>query len=628
MKSKNLTFKELIEGKKLTFLVGAGCSVDAPSCLPAGRMMMDAIIRHTCAESEIEKLLAIKELRFEQLVEIVRDELDSELKIIDYYGLCDTPNLQHFFLAQMLKKGHFVMTTNFDFLIEYSLQQSDVPEDEIVPVITRNDFEKYDNPEELFNEGKKAVYKIHGSSKNVISGESTKHSLVATIQAFGSGKEGESVFQVELFKRPLFENISRGRTLVVMGYSGSDDFDIVPTLRVLKGVESIVWVDYTSDDGGKEQIYEITSELDQNTEGSNKMERILGDLYHMGNAKHVYRVDANTSRLAKDMLKREPPLSEEKFPVSPGIFLEDNITPADGFRRFCIPYKIYHGFDRHPDSMRCLTTILKLAEKQENLGWKSFALGEIGMIYYAQGNYPEALKRCEEALQIDEQLGDLSGKATRLNNIGLIYDAQGNYPEALKCYEGALQISEQLGDLSGKATRLNNIGLIYNTQGNYSEALKRYEEALQIDEQLGNLLGKATRLNNIGLIYDAQGNYPEALKRYEEALKVDEQLGNLSGKATRLNNIGSIHYAQGNYSEALKRYEEALQVDEQLGNLSGKTTCLNNIGSIHYAQGNYKAALQNLEQALQIFIALGLETSPNAQTIGKSIETVKSKLKR
>jgi hypothetical protein len=49
---------------------------------------------------------------------------------------------------------------------------------------------------------------------------------------------------------------------------------------------------------------------------------------------------------------------------------------------------------------------------------------------------------------------------------------------------------------------------------------------------------------------------------------------------------------------------------------------------IHDAQGNYKAALQNLEQALQTLIDLGLESSPNAQAIGKSIEVVKSKLKR
>ena len=200
---------------KLTFLVGAGCSLDAPSCLPAGRSIMDAIINYTCAESEIQKILELKELRFEQLEEIIRDRIDSELKVIDYYGQCDKPNLQHFFLADMIKKGHFVMTTNFDFLIEHALLQSNVPKKEIIPVITEQDFTEYDNPQELFRKGKKTVYKIHGSTKNIITAESTKDSLVATIQAFGSNKEGLNAFQVQPFQRKMFDNISNSRSLVV-----------------------------------------------------------------------------------------------------------------------------------------------------------------------------------------------------------------------------------------------------------------------------------------------------------------------------------------------------------------------------------------------------------------------------
>jgi hypothetical protein len=67
--------------------------------------MMEAIIRYTCAKSEINKILNLEDLRFETLVEIVRDRLDEELKIIDYFGECDKPNLQHFFLADMIKNA-------------------------------------------------------------------------------------------------------------------------------------------------------------------------------------------------------------------------------------------------------------------------------------------------------------------------------------------------------------------------------------------------------------------------------------------------------------------------------------------------------------------------------------------
>lgn len=97
MKRIDTSFKKLIEGKPLTFLIGAGCSVDKPSCLPAGREMMEALIEVSCAESEHEKLLNIDGLRFELLVEIIRDSLDPELIIINYYTTSESPNTAFFY---------------------------------------------------------------------------------------------------------------------------------------------------------------------------------------------------------------------------------------------------------------------------------------------------------------------------------------------------------------------------------------------------------------------------------------------------------------------------------------------------------------------------------------------------
>ncbi|MFX1257964.1 MAG: hypothetical protein ACFFAN_08900 [Promethearchaeota archaeon] len=82
MKLTNLTIKDLFTAHaKLTFFIGAGCSVDAPSCLLTGRTMMEAIIKYTCIKSKMKKLLKLVEsgkLRFEALVEIIRDWLNQK----------------------------------------------------------------------------------------------------------------------------------------------------------------------------------------------------------------------------------------------------------------------------------------------------------------------------------------------------------------------------------------------------------------------------------------------------------------------------------------------------------------------------------------------------------------------
>jgi len=612
MKLTNFKIDDLITlDAKLTFLVGAGCSVDPPSNLPAGKAMMDAIITYTCAESEIDKLLGnvelsdgkkLEGLRFEQLIEIIGDELDPDLKVIDFYGLCDKPNLQHFFLAEMIRKGQYVLTTNFDFLIEHAILQSGVPKEEIKVIITKEDFEKFYTPQNLYLNGLKSLYKIHGSTKNIVTGIPTRDSLIATIQAFGANKEGENVFQLESFKQPAFVNLTKNRSLVIMGYSGSDDFDIVPTLKILKDIQDIIWINYVHDDRGNELIYEIDMKDTDNYKELPKVDQILVDIKRMNNVKRVFRVDVNTMRMVKDLLPNKTEVKSDEFFIDVYDWLLDNIKPPGILLKLYIPYKIYQGFNIYTEAMSLLEEIFSIAERNEEKGkgWKALALHDMGLIYKKQGNYSEALKRYEEALRVDEQLGDVKRKATVLHSIGSIYHDQGKYPEALELYEEALNVAVQIENLKQKANFLNSIGFVYYTQGNYPEALKRYEKTLGIAEQLGDLSGKAIYLNNIGSIYLLQGNYPEALKRFEEALRIDDQLGNLSGKAIGLNNIAQIFETQENYPEALKRYEEALQIAKQTGDLSNNAVYLNNIGEILRTQEKYPEALKRYEEALQI----------------------------
>ena len=149
-------------------------------------------------------------------------------------------------------------------MIEHALLQIGIPKEELKIIITQKNFEKYIDPENLYLRGLKTLYKIHGSKKNLIKAKDTSTTLVATIQAFGSNKEGLNVFQVEPFKREVFENISKNRSFIIMGYSGSDDFDVVPTLKALKNIKNVIWINYMKDDGNKAHIFEINEETLKN----------------------------------------------------------------------------------------------------------------------------------------------------------------------------------------------------------------------------------------------------------------------------------------------------------------------------------------------------------------------------
>lgn len=250
------------DNTKFTFLIGAGCSTDPPSNLPTGRQMIEALFEKTCPESLLNDLISIDILRFEQLVQIIQETLDPNLNFIDYYALCESPNYQHKFLANAIQEGNFVMTTNFDNLIEQALI-SRVPKEEIKCVITKEQFLKYSDPEISYKNGIKLVYKIHGSISNIINNEDTKDSLKATIKSLGKNKDSLSILELESFKQKFFENITKKKNLIVMGYSGSDDFDIIPTLKKLKDLRMIVWINHLEDKEHEPQIQEINTNNDR-----------------------------------------------------------------------------------------------------------------------------------------------------------------------------------------------------------------------------------------------------------------------------------------------------------------------------------------------------------------------------
>ncbi|HDZ19450.1 MAG TPA: tetratricopeptide repeat protein [archaeon] len=598
MKKANLTINDVFKkGSKLTFLVGAGCSVDAPSCQPAGRSMMNETIDFTCPQSETEKIKEINELRFEALVEIIRDNLDPELKVIDFYGLCEKPNIQHFFLADKINQGHFVMTTNFDFLIEHALIQIGIPKEKIKVIITKDDFFQYADPSELFSQKIKSLYKIHGSTKNIINDENTRDTLVATIQAFGSNKEGMSVFQVEPFKRQLFDNISKGRSLVVMGYSGSDDFDIVPTLKILQNIESIFWVDFVRDDGGKEKFYEIESNDKDASKSSDKINKILLEIKNMNFVNKVYRVDVNTSRMAKQLITIKPNINQENFNISPSNWFSENLDAPDEMLQYHIAQTIYFDFNLMNDSLRCAQELLRISKHSKNQIMTIKSLNLIGKVRHEQGNFSEALKLYKQALKSAEKTDKVEWKAACINNIANVYNAWGKYTDSLKYLEEALLLFEKVNDIFAKAVVLRNIGTIQKNLGNNEIALEKSTEAVQIFDQLGKLSDKADILMIIGMIQTSLGNNDAAYKNYEESLKINDQLFDFDGKIACLNVLGELFRNVGRFSEALNLLKEALNLSIRIGDLIKKASTLNNIGLIHLNLSAFSEAMKYFEEA-------------------------------
>ncbi len=613
-------YKENIEAlftpkRRYTFLVGAGISMDPPTNMPSAIQIVKDLLELCAPPDEIENLLSLGMLRFELVVEKIQDIFDKDLKFLDYLEYITEPNLIHLFLSNIITRGNYVITTNFDYLIEQALLKvlENNWHQDIIPIISKEDFIFYQDPENLMKSNKYPVYKIHGSKRNIITGKDTSDSLITTMSALGKERGEGETFTIEPYKKPTIFNLMNKRTLVVLGYSGSDDFDIGPTLRELPFLNRLIWIEHTQ--STQTEITKIRKREDLiSPEKTSHLEQMLTEISSSGDFE-VILIKINTRYFVETHLwnvflpylpvneinlfeieKKIPEFSEWIKPIY------EDIASVEKYKFAC---HLFYYLKEIEAAKRCSEKGILIAEEINDKSSKSYFLNFLGMINQIMGNFLTALQYYKQALQIDESLNDIAGKSTDLNNIGSIFLTLGKYDEAFSQYHQSLEIVEKLGDLSSKISCLNNIGRVYEIRHEFNLALENYLEAVKITEIVGDLNRKAALLNNIGMIYKANDENERAIKYYDEALRISDLLGDLYGKVILLNNIGRVYDDYKNYEKALDKYSESLQIAEQLGDLSKKAGCINNIGSVYLAQGKIDKALEKYQEALNIEERLG-----------------------
>lgn len=613
-------YKEDIESlftpkRNYTFLVGAGISMDPPSNMPSARQIVKGLLELCTPVEEIENLLSLDMLRFELVVEKIQDVFDGELKFLDYLEYITEPNLIHLFLSNAITRGNYVVTTNFDYLIERGLLRvldKDWHQD-ITPVISKEDYIIYQDPKTLVVSDKYPLYKIHGSKRNLITNRDTRESLITTISALGKDRAEGETFAIEPYKKSAIFNLMNNRTLVIMGYSGSDDFDIGPALREMPFLNRLVWIEHSQESQTK--IINISKkEKLAPQEISDHLSQLLGEICSRSDFE-VILIKTNTNNFIQKKLWNiflpYLPLNEinlfdsEKEIPNFSEWIKPIYKEISIIQKYKFASQLFYYLKDINATKRCSEKGVLNAEEINDLASKSYFLNMLGMIDQIKGNYKKALQYYEKVLQIDESLNDIAAKATDLNNIGSIHLTLGEFDKALERYNQALEIVERMDDLSSEISCKNNIGRVYEVRNEFDLALKFYLEGIKITEIVGDLNRKAALLNNIGMIYKARNEYSKSIDYYNEALHISDLLGDLYGKTILLNNIGRVYDENKDYDKALEKYHESIEIAEQLGDLSKKAGCLNNIGSIYLAQGKQNLALEKYQEALNIEERLG-----------------------
>jgi len=210
-----------ISSSKMIFFVGAGISVPPPSELPNFQKLSQNVIQDIVGDALEEKDIKIlsQDLRPEVILQIAVEELEPKVLRSLQMLVSHRPNPNHFFLAEAIRLGNWVFTTNPDNLIEEAGKLMHV---DIKSCHKDRHFEKFEKSLSTGGDKTGCLFKLHGHIEESKPFEERYNTIMVALRQVGRGLSEP--------KRRVLSYFLRTFDLCAMGYSCQDDFSVTPIL--------------------------------------------------------------------------------------------------------------------------------------------------------------------------------------------------------------------------------------------------------------------------------------------------------------------------------------------------------------------------------------------------------------
>lgn len=587
----NREIEEVMKGgKKIVFFVGAGIS------LPSGSLdfkklnreviqtIVDDVLEEIDGKNPEEKKKdyeSLEKIRPEVMYQIAIDELGSEilysLEMLEGYE----PSYYHYFLAEAIRRGNWVFTTNVDNLIEEACRRIKV---NFKTYYGRGNDEDFTQYLQYINSGDipgGCIFKLHGSIEEDANGLEKYKTIRFSLRQVGKGLFESRKRVLEYFLRKL--------DFWYIGYSCLDDFSVFPVLSGIRSEKDIFWCKH--DEGPLslcipeedrllwEKEKEENKPLDEKRDlGSLNIIEVLlqrgrkfviiGNLGEFINVKILPQL-----RVKIDEEKIREKIREKEKTKERGVFFRWAKTIGK-FEKYLFLSRLFEQTGRLDMAIKCCEKSLKEAKNEEQ---QIRAKERMADLYYKRQEGDDEKNACnlyEQCINSSKDPLERARLKTSLSNV-LRRRGKDFYSEAYNTAEEAKREFEKiLGNERKKSLEyarcLNVHGLALYSLGKFEEARKSCLASLEIKKDLGDVDGEAESENAISLTFTQEGlkllaqgkkeeakakeKFFKAIEHAEKALDCRRRVGNFRGYAPNCRNLAWP------YSELMKL---ALNEDER-----------------------------------------------------------------
>lgn len=493
--------------------------------------------------------------RFEGLVEEIAKLNDPDFTLTQVFA-SRTFNELHSAIAAFLRAGSSVVTTNFDNCIELATH-------DVSTACVAFDGRDLDGVPAR----RPMLAKPHGS--HPLTDGAPRSQLVASIAAISMTTGG---FALLPHWRTLLRSLFDDRVIVVVGYSGSDDFDLTPLL-LESTPRAVLWIchdaeatEHECDPQSVPHLEHFRAALPMRVFLGSTRTILLGAARAIGARPIVGKPSPSLS--VRDFLASRFPTEAEKLELLHLVFLYfglyeavlrpvQNDTPGLMLQQM----KALFRLGRHGE----------LIELVQRLPFESMTPGEQYEAHYFyssalsyMGRVDDAVREAEAAVEAAAQ-HTVVGRMNALNQLGGTYVQAGHTDDAERAFEQALALQRERPHIATEATSKWGLASVYGMRNEIQRSLDMFLQVRDVFRSLGDDMNHGWADYNCADAYMNLGRPVEARACVAAAETVFRRLKLQMGIVYVLWLRARLHYRGGELPQCMAVLEELRTAGSQQG---------------------------------------------------------------
>lgn len=572
----------LINKGETAFLLGAGISIN--SGIPIVSSIYDEVLEILEFSPSEKRIFWESTFPFETFMASIKEVVPEYFTFLLNIFKAENPSSNHQFISNCIKANlvSSVFTTNFDDLLQKELDKWEI------------NYETYFTQKHLQSislNDKSQIVHLHGFIRS-------KRTIATTIERVAG------LWGIESRKKAVGEllNYSKHKTIISIGYSYSDIFDIVPLIEAKenKGV-SFIMFDYSKD--STEIIQANTQDLP------------------FKDYPNSYLIKTDIDTLINELNRKifNEVIDQAKYTTQWKEYISLLFGEFSNADKSAIKAKIFILLDRPDLSLQFYKQALSESKDEKRDFFNSLYINQLN----ETGNFEEAIKLAKlqllkfknlkfksSKLQITTEveirlriavaslnLGELDISYQQLIKTKALIDDNKLYKYVPECYFYLTDILIARGEFSKVET------LLKDALGNC---------AVHTPSQLPMMLGKLSD------IYYVQGNSEEGLVFAKQAWELSKDHGDISDINASLCRLLSLSMSLGDIEYSLLYSTEIEEITPKLRNLVDKAFNHSILGKHfsfmleHFRDANrellFKASVDNLKVSIDLFNISNMDT--------------------